>query len=405
MTWERLRGPRAIRARGPRRRRLRVASHSRRSRGKAGGDTIEYWVAAVPGDLARRAEPARRGQGRGPRPEEDDVPDGRLPAVHEGLGEADPERGGRPRHPGPAAARRGRRHRPRPLPEPRHAQQPAALDALPRRPLPAGLRRRLPARLLGPGRERRCRASRSPTGSTRRPDSVGVWPYHDHSPSMDDSIAGGLYGAISILEPGRRRSPTTSSSSSSRRRSTSRRSTAARSSATRRSSTRRSATSCSGTCSSLGDDYHTFHVHGHRWKDPAGTDIDTLTVGPAESFKIQLARGGPGHVVLPLPRRGPHDAGDDRHLPGVAMKRRAAAPGRRAAGAVAVASGVSAAYGGSSRRRRRARGVDPGAGVRARARSRCCSATRSSGATATARTTPSPRTTTCFDSGLHRARG
>ena len=35
------------------------------------------------------------------------------------------------------------------------------------------------------------------------PDSFGVWPYHDHSPSMDDSLAGGMYGALSILAPGR----------------------------------------------------------------------------------------------------------------------------------------------------------------------------------------------------------
>src|SRR5262249_54061277 len=36
-------------------------------------------------------------------------------------------------------------------------------------------------------------------------DSFGVWPYHDHSPSMDDSIAGGLYGALSILGPREKR--------------------------------------------------------------------------------------------------------------------------------------------------------------------------------------------------------
>src|SRR2546428_26725 len=30
-------------------------------------------------------------------------------------------------------------------------------------------------------------------------DSVGVWPYHDHSPTMMDSITGGMYGALSIL--------------------------------------------------------------------------------------------------------------------------------------------------------------------------------------------------------------
>src|SRR5947208_14911551 len=34
---------------------------------------------------------------------------------------------------------------------------------------------------------------------TAGPDSVGVWPYHDHSPSMMDSIAGGMFGMLSIL--------------------------------------------------------------------------------------------------------------------------------------------------------------------------------------------------------------
>jgi FtsP/CotA-like multicopper oxidase with cupredoxin domain len=30
-------------------------------------------------------------------------------------------------------------------------------------------------------------------------DSAGIWPYHDHSPSMMDSIAGGMFGMLSIL--------------------------------------------------------------------------------------------------------------------------------------------------------------------------------------------------------------
>ena len=30
------------------------------------------------------------------------------------------------------------------------------------------------------------------------PDSAGVWPYHDHSPSMHHSLAGGLWGMLSI---------------------------------------------------------------------------------------------------------------------------------------------------------------------------------------------------------------
>src|SRR3712207_6864028 len=31
------------------------------------------------------------------------------------------------------------------------------------------------------------------------PGSAGVWPYHDHSPSMMESIEGGMYGTVSIL--------------------------------------------------------------------------------------------------------------------------------------------------------------------------------------------------------------
>lgn len=58
---------------------------------------------------------------------------------------------------------------------------------------------------------------------------------------------------------------------------------------------------------SLGDDFHTFHLHGHRWADnrtgipTSPTDpvqiIDNKTVGPADSFGFQVVAGqtvGPG---------------------------------------------------------------------------------------------------------------
>ena len=82
----------------------------------------------------------------------------------------------------------------------------------------------------------------------RAADSAGVWPYHDHSPSMSDSIHGGMYGALSILGPKSSRR-TASSSSTSGRCTTSTRSTGARSSGTRPSTGPRSVRSCSGTCS------------------------------------------------------------------------------------------------------------------------------------------------------------
>ena len=44
----------------------------------------------------------------------------------------------------------------------------------------------------------------------------------------------------------------------------------------------------------LGEDHHTFHVHGHRWQAPGGAFIDTITVGPAESFRIRWREEDPG---------------------------------------------------------------------------------------------------------------
>ena len=81
---------------------------------------------------------------------------------------------------------------------------------------------------------------------TAGPGSAGFWPYHDHSTSMEESIAGGMFGGLSIA--GRDEvAPTASSSSRSRPGTASRRSTGARSSATRRCSRRASARTCSGT--------------------------------------------------------------------------------------------------------------------------------------------------------------
>jgi FtsP/CotA-like multicopper oxidase with cupredoxin domain len=44
----------------------------------------------------------------------------------------------------------------------------------------------------------------------------------------------------------------------------------------------------------LGDDHHTFHVHGHRWRAEDGSSVDTKTVGPAESFRIRWREDAPG---------------------------------------------------------------------------------------------------------------
>jgi FtsP/CotA-like multicopper oxidase with cupredoxin domain len=123
-------------------------------------------------------------------------------------------------------------------------------------------------------------------------DSVGVWPYHDHSPSMMDSVAGGMYGALSIL--GRReREPD--------------REFVVFFGSTDGFMTIDGRAFVGNTpvfranvgqlvqwdVLSLGDDFHTFHVHGHRWRGPNGPQ-DVQTVGPAESFRIRWREDAPG---------------------------------------------------------------------------------------------------------------
>ena len=170
---------------------------------------------------------------------------------------------------GPRDPCAGRRHDPRPLREPRHGLQPAALDALPRRRTTA----RAPTAPTSRASRGRARTSSPGKSFTYRliagPDSVGVWPYHDHSPSMDDSLAGGMYGALSILAPGERppdhefvvfleqtldfmtidgrafvgNTPVFHA---------------------------KVGDLVQWDVLALGDDFHTFHVHGHRWKAPDG---------------------------------------------------------------------------------------------------------------------------------------
>ena len=44
----------------------------------------------------------------------------------------------------------------------------------------------------------------------------------------------------------------------------------------------------------IGSDFHTFHVHGHRWLGPGDVPRDTQTVGPAESYRIRWREDAPG---------------------------------------------------------------------------------------------------------------
>jgi FtsP/CotA-like multicopper oxidase with cupredoxin domain len=128
---------------------------------------------------------------------------------------------------------------------------------------------------------------------TAGPGSAGVWPYHDHSVSMEDSIAGGMYGALSIAGRRERRAdreylvafapwhgfqtingrafvgntPVYES---------------------------RVGETVQWDVIAMGDEFHTFHVHGHKWRTDGGTPEDTRGLGPAESFRVRWKEDAPG---------------------------------------------------------------------------------------------------------------
>jgi FtsP/CotA-like multicopper oxidase with cupredoxin domain len=124
-------------------------------------------------------------------------------------------------------------------------------------------------------------------------DSTGVWPYHDHSPSMHHSIEGGMYGMLSIIGRGQQRPD---------------REFQVVFAAMGDFQTVDGRAFVGNTpvfkahvgelvqwdVMAMGSEHHTFHVHGHRWRDPDGTPRDTKTLGPAETFAFRWREEDPG---------------------------------------------------------------------------------------------------------------
>ena len=145
--------------------------------------------------------------------------------------------------------------------------------------------------------------------------SAGAWPYHDHSPSMHDSIAGGMYGMISILRrtSGARSTRTSSPLGQHLGFRTINGRAFIGNTPTFRS---RVGESVQWSVMAIGSEHHTFHLHGHRWSAPGGPHRheDARTGG-----ELPLPDQG-GHrrdLALPLPRRGPHGARDAGALQGL----------------------------------------------------------------------------------------
>jgi FtsP/CotA-like multicopper oxidase with cupredoxin domain len=124
-------------------------------------------------------------------------------------------------------------------------------------------------------------------------DSAGVWPYHDHSPSMHESIDGGMYGMLSILgrrEPRADREYQVVFTAMGQFQTINGRAFVGNTPVFRS----RAGELVQWNVMVMGSDHHTFHVHGHRWRDADGVPRDTRTIGPAESFRIRWREDAPG---------------------------------------------------------------------------------------------------------------
>jgi FtsP/CotA-like multicopper oxidase with cupredoxin domain len=124
-------------------------------------------------------------------------------------------------------------------------------------------------------------------------DSAGVWPYHDHSPSMDASIGGGIFGMLSILGRHERapdREFQVVFSPFGKFMAIDGRAFVGNTPVF----TAKVGQLVQWDVMAMGSDFHTFHVHGHRWRTAGGVSRDTQTVGPAESFRIRWREEDPG---------------------------------------------------------------------------------------------------------------
>jgi len=126
---------------------------------------------------------------------------------------------------------------------------------------------------------------------------MGVWPYHDHSPSMHESIDGGMYGMLSIMgasEPAPDREFEVVFAAVGDFQGIDARAFVGNTPVFKS----RVGELVQWDVMAMGDEHHTFHVHGHRWRgDGRGagrSPRDTQNVGPAESFRFRWREEDPG---------------------------------------------------------------------------------------------------------------
>ncbi len=133
-----------------------------------------------------------------------------------------------------------------------------------------------------------------------RPDSVGVWPYHDHGPNHTLNAMRGMFGSLIVREKGARRpdveevlffhmlSPPTTGLPRAFQ-CINGRAYAGNTPTLRAKVGQDVALHIIG----MDNNFHDFHIHGHRWRSAEGfTDVTTL--GPNETITARFTEDNPG---------------------------------------------------------------------------------------------------------------
>jgi FtsP/CotA-like multicopper oxidase with cupredoxin domain len=133
------------------------------------------------------------------------------------------------------------------------------------------------------------------------PDSVGSWPYHDHGPNHTLNTFRGLFGMIHIRPKGTplpdvhralfaHQLPPPVTGLQRNFQCINGRAYAGNTPTLRA----RVGQLVELTAFGMDDELHTFHIHGHRWKDPAGHYVDNPSMGPNESVTARFIEDNPG---------------------------------------------------------------------------------------------------------------
>jgi plastocyanin len=135
-----------------------------------------------------------------------------------------------------------------------------------------------------------------------REDSVGVWPYHDHGPNHTLNTMRGLFGALIVYPKTNFKYPDVEhvlfahsftppvTGLRTARQCVNGRAFAGNTPTMRAKVGQDVAIHVIG----MDDAFHNFHLHGHRWKDPSGTWLDTEAMGPNEAITARFTEDNPG---------------------------------------------------------------------------------------------------------------